>query len=142
MVRGVSQMFVAGPPLVERAFGTPIDKESLGGWKIQVEGCGVDNVVDSPLYGPSLVTALARLDGYPVAVLANDPAHAGGALTAAGSEKMMRFVDLADTFHLPVVNFVDQPGFSSAPRRKRKAPSARACARCRRSTRRSRRGSP
>jgi acetyl-CoA carboxylase carboxyltransferase component len=35
----------------------------------------------------------------------------GGALTAAGSEKLTRFVDLCDTFHLPVVNFVDQPGF-------------------------------
>jgi acetyl-CoA carboxylase carboxyltransferase component len=62
-------------------------------------------------YGPSLVTALARLDGYAVGIVANDPRHAGGALTAAGSEKLTRFVDLCDTFHLPVVNFVDQPGF-------------------------------
>src|SRR5262249_8334551 len=65
----------------------------------------------APRYGPSLVTALARLDGYAVGVIANDPRHVGGALTAAGSEKMTRFVDLCDTFHLPVVNFVDQPGF-------------------------------
>ncbi len=65
----------------------------------------------APYYGPSLVTGLARLDGYPVGVIANDPRHAGGALTAAGSEKLTRFVDLCDTFHLPVVNFVDQPGF-------------------------------
>ncbi len=65
----------------------------------------------APHYGPSLVTALARLDGYPVGVLANDPRHAGGAVTAAASEKMTRFVDLCDTFHLPVVNFVDNPGF-------------------------------
>ena len=43
--------------------------------------------------------------------MANDPAHVGGALTAAGSEKLTRFVDLCDTFHLPVVNFVDNPGF-------------------------------
>src|SRR6266705_2912585 len=47
MVRGIAQVFVAGPPVVERAFGTPIDKESLGGWKIQVEAGAVDNVVDS-----------------------------------------------------------------------------------------------
>src|SRR5256885_1261260 len=40
MVRGIAQVFVAGPPVVERAFGTPIDKESLGGWKIQVEAGG------------------------------------------------------------------------------------------------------
>ncbi len=64
-----------------------------------------------PRYGPSLVTMLARLDGYPVGVLANDPRHMGGAVTAAASEKMTRFVDLCDTFHLPVVNFVDNPGF-------------------------------
>jgi acetyl-CoA carboxylase carboxyltransferase component len=65
----------------------------------------------APNFGPSLVTALARLDGYPVGLLANDPRHAGGAVTAAASEKMTRFVDLCDTFHLPVVNFVDNPGF-------------------------------
>jgi acetyl-CoA carboxylase carboxyltransferase component len=65
----------------------------------------------SPFYGRSLVTALARLNGYAVGVMANDPAHLGGALDASASEKLMRFVDLCDTFHLPVVNFVDQPGF-------------------------------
>src|SRR5262245_34923468 len=47
MVRGIAQVFVAGPPVVERAFGTPIDKESLGGSHIQVEAGSVDNVVDS-----------------------------------------------------------------------------------------------
>jgi propionyl-CoA carboxylase beta chain len=45
-----------------------------------------------------------------VGVLANDPYHYGG-LDAPGSEKPARFVDLGDTFHLPVVNFADQPGF-------------------------------
>ena len=62
-------------------------------------------------YGRPLVTCLARLNGYPVGVMTNDPMHSGGALTAAGSEKMTRMVDLCDTFHLPVVNFVDNPGF-------------------------------
>jgi acetyl-CoA carboxylase carboxyltransferase component len=62
-------------------------------------------------FGRSQVTGLARLDGYPVGVLANDPYHYGGGLDAAGSEKLARFVDLCDTFHLPVVNFADQPGF-------------------------------
>ena len=47
MVRGISQVFVAGPPVVERAFGTPVDKESLGGFRIQIEAGTVDNVVDS-----------------------------------------------------------------------------------------------
>jgi hypothetical protein len=64
-----------------------------------------------PEFGRSLITALARLDGRPVGVLASDPEHYGGGLTAAASEKLARFVDLCDQFHLPVANFVDQPGF-------------------------------
>ena len=62
-------------------------------------------------HGGSLITALARLGGRPVAVLASDPNHSGGGLSAAASEKLARFVDTCDQFHLPVVNFVDQPGF-------------------------------
>src|SRR5262249_55696311 len=62
-------------------------------------------------WGGSLVTGLARLHGYPVGVIASDPMKSGGALTADGSEKLTRFADLCDTFHLPVVHFVDQPGF-------------------------------
>jgi acetyl-CoA carboxylase carboxyltransferase component len=62
-------------------------------------------------YGRSLITALGRLDGYAVAALASDPMVYGGGLTAAASDKMTRFCDLADTFHLPVVHLVDQPGF-------------------------------
>jgi acetyl-CoA carboxylase carboxyltransferase component len=61
--------------------------------------------------GRSAVTGLARLDGRPVAVLANDPYFYAGGWTATASEKVTRFVDLADTFHLPVVHFVDNPGF-------------------------------
>jgi acetyl-CoA carboxylase carboxyltransferase component len=62
-------------------------------------------------YGRSLVIGLARLNGYPVGVMANDTKHHGGAVDAQASEKMMRFVDLCDTFHLPVINLVDNPGF-------------------------------
>ena len=53
---------------------------------------------------------LGRFDGCVVGVLANDPRVMGGALTSAAARKTERFVDLCDTFHLPVVNFVDQPG--------------------------------
>jgi acetyl-CoA carboxylase carboxyltransferase component len=62
-------------------------------------------------FGPSVITALARLDGRPVGVLASDPTHYGGGMTASGAEKTMRFVDTCDQFRLPVVNLVDQPGF-------------------------------
>jgi acetyl-CoA carboxylase carboxyltransferase component len=61
--------------------------------------------------GGAVVTALARLDGRPVAVLGSDPMVYGGGLSAAGADKLTRFVDLADTFRLPVVHLVDQPGF-------------------------------
>ena len=62
-------------------------------------------------YGKPVVIGLARLNGYPVGVMANDPKQLGGSFDAAACEKATRFVDLCDTFHLPVINFVDQPGF-------------------------------
>jgi acetyl-CoA carboxylase carboxyltransferase component len=64
-----------------------------------------------PRYGRSLVTALARLGGRPVGVLASDPNHYAGGLTGDASDKLTRFVDQCDQFHLPIVNLVDQPGF-------------------------------
>lgn len=182
MVRGASQLFVAGPPVVLAGMRQEVTKEELGGWEIHARESGaVDNVVDTEdealahvrrflsflppnawtlpppqeceddpgrlvpdlrdaiprsrrrpydmrrilaatfdagslfeigaLQGRSAITALARLGGRPVAVLASDPRVYGGGLTAAAADKVTRFVDLADTFHLPVVNFVDQPGF-------------------------------
>jgi acetyl-CoA carboxylase carboxyltransferase component len=62
-------------------------------------------------FGGSVITALARLDGWPVALLASDPYFYGGGWTADASQKVARFVDLANTFHLPVVHLVDVPGF-------------------------------
>jgi acetyl-CoA carboxylase carboxyltransferase component len=182
MVRGSSQVFVAGPPVVERGVHEHVSKEELGGAHIHGEESGlVDNVADDeeqafafiraflsylpssvfeqppvyaandapgrreeellaiipherrqaydvrrildlvmdresvfelgPLQGRSLVTAFALLDGRPVGVMANDPRHVGGGLDGPASDKMVRFVDLCDTFHLPVVYFVDLPGF-------------------------------
>lgn len=182
MIEGTSQLFVAGPPVVERGFGKPVDKNALGGSHIHAHGSGaVDNEVASepeafeaikeflsylpqnvwqvpprlpgedavsrcdesllqviprdrremyqvrdiinavmdhesffeisPGYGRSLVVGLARLDGYPVGIMANDCHHHGGAINASAAEKMMRFVDLCDTFHVPVINLVDNPGF-------------------------------
>ncbi len=61
-------------------------------------------------HGKSQITALGRLNGYPVGILANNPKYYAGAMDYASAEKFERFVDLCDTFHLPIINFVDQPG--------------------------------
>ena len=190
MVKGTSQVFAGGPPVVERGMGVKVDKEELGGSRVHVRESGVmgneaetedeafemarrflsfmpssvfepppvipcDDPVDraedellsiiprerrrvyksrriielvmdkgsvfelTRFYGRSVVTCLARLGGRPVGVIANDPMHYGGGLTRAAAEKMEAFVDLCDTFHLPVVNFVDQPGTVVGPEAER-----------------------
>jgi len=184
MVKDTSQLFVAGPPVVEythRRFG----KNELGGSHIHTRNGAVDDeaasedeafararrflsylpssvhelparttpaddparrdpwlieavpreprkvynmrrivnaVVDEGsffeigrLWGRPIITGLARLDGWPVAVMAGDPMHYGGAWTARASEKITRFVDLAEVFHLPVVHLADVPGFLIGP---------------------------
>jgi acetyl-CoA carboxylase carboxyltransferase component len=63
-------------------------------------------------FGRQIITGFARLDGWPVAVLAGDPLFNGGAWGGAASRKITRFVDLAQTFHLPVVHLVDCFGFA------------------------------
>ncbi|MDD5127403.1 MAG: carboxyl transferase domain-containing protein [Dehalococcoidales bacterium] len=68
-----------------------------------------------PLYGKSLITTFARFDGYPVALMVNNCLFDGGAQTPAACEKMMRFADMADTFHIPIVYLVDVPGFMLGP---------------------------
>ena len=62
-------------------------------------------------WGKSIITGLARIDGYPVAVFAEDSYVYGGAWTADGCRKLIRLLDLASTFHLPVVHLEDCPGF-------------------------------
>jgi acetyl-CoA carboxylase carboxyltransferase component len=64
------------------------------------------------MFGRSIVTGFARLDGWPVALMASDPFFQGGTWTAATCQKVIRFVDLAQTFHLPVVYLADCLGFS------------------------------
>ncbi len=181
MVKGMSQLFPGGPPVVKAALGYEITKEELGGEQIHVYQSGVidnlaeseqdafamikcflsylpsnvwelpprgetaddpnrrdekllsiiprdvrraydahrviDSVVDrgsffeiAPFYGRARLTGLARLNGYPVGVIANN-ALFGGSTDVAGGEKVMRLIRLCDTFHLPLVSFVDEPGF-------------------------------
>ncbi|MGX7953177.1 acyl-CoA carboxylase subunit beta [Tsuneonella sp. HG249] len=63
------------------------------------------------MWGRAAITALARLDGWPVMVLASDPSFLGGSWDAKTSEKVERWVKLADLFRLPIVHLVDNPGF-------------------------------
>jgi acetyl-CoA carboxylase carboxyltransferase component len=179
LVKGIGQMFAAGPALVA-ATGRKVTKDELGGAELHARSGAVDDLaedesaafelarrflsylpssVDSlaervkpkdrsdrtdrwldgavprdrrttykirPIvecvtdrgsffeigrrWGGSVVTALARLDGWPVAIIASDVMVYAGAWTADASQKLNRFIELAETFHLPVVNLVDIPG--------------------------------
>ena len=68
------------------------------------------------LWGKAIVAGLARIDGWPVLLVASNPYHYGGAWDRQTAEKFIRLLDLAETFHLPVVNMVDIAGFQIGPR--------------------------
>ncbi len=78
----------------------------------------IESVVDkgsffemSQNFGRPIIAGLARFDGRAVLLLAGDPYHYGGSWTAEACQKVVRYVDLAETFHLPVVYLMDCPGF-------------------------------
>jgi acetyl-CoA carboxylase carboxyltransferase component len=66
-------------------------------------------------WGRSLTTGLGRIDGIPIGVLANNPMVLGGAMDGSAADKQVRFVDFCSTFHLPLLYFVDVPGFMVGP---------------------------
>ncbi|HEX7610535.1 MAG TPA: carboxyl transferase domain-containing protein, partial [Solirubrobacteraceae bacterium] len=66
-------------------------------------------------FAPGIMTALTRLDGRPLGVVANDPTHLGGAIDADGADKAARFLQLCDAFALPVLFLCDTPGFMVGP---------------------------
>jgi methylmalonyl-CoA carboxyltransferase large subunit len=66
-------------------------------------------------FAPEMVTALARLDGRPVGIIANNTMVKAGAITAAASDKAARFLQLCNAFGLPVVSLVDCPGYMVGP---------------------------
>jgi len=63
-------------------------------------------------WGRGIVTGLARIDGHAVGIMAGDPFFLDGAWTADVCDKVTRHMDLCSTFHLPVIHFVDCPGFA------------------------------
>ncbi len=182
MVKNTSQVFVAGPKVVEQATGQAITKEDLGDERIQVRNGVIMNLAENeadaidqirrflsylppsvrelpprtnsdddplrreesllsviprdrrkiydprkvlnavldhdsffemgPLYGRARVTGLARLGGMPCGVMVNNPKFNGGSMDIAAGEKTIRLVELCETFHLPLIYFADEPGFS------------------------------
>ena len=72
-------------------------------------------------FGTGIVTALGRVDGRPLGVIANDPAHLGGAIDAPAADKAARFMQLCDAFGLPLLFCADTPGFMVGPDAERTA---------------------
>jgi acetyl-CoA carboxylase carboxyltransferase component len=66
-------------------------------------------------FAPEMVTALGRIDGRPLGFIANDSMHMAGAITSDASDKAARFLQLCDSFGLPVVSLIDTPGFMVGP---------------------------
>jgi acetyl-CoA carboxylase carboxyltransferase component len=66
-------------------------------------------------FAPEMVTALGRIEGRPLGFLANDSMHMAGAITSDASDKAARFMQLCDSFGLPIVSLIDTPGFMVGP---------------------------
>ncbi len=67
------------------------------------------------LFGPSVICALGRINGYTVGIIANQPMVLAGAITADAARKMTHLQDLCHVFHIPLINFVDCPGVMIGP---------------------------
>lgn len=182
MVKNTSQVFAAGPPVVERSLGEKVTKEELGGHAIAADVSGtIDNVANDekhcfeliqrylsympqnvwelppvvhcddrvdrcedalarivpesrrtpydmkklvrlvadqgsvfeiqPSFGKAVITCLARMNGKVVGIVANNPMIYGGAIDVRAARKQTHFVELCDCFHIPLIFFVDVPGF-------------------------------
>jgi acetyl-CoA carboxylase carboxyltransferase component len=66
-------------------------------------------------FAPEMVTALGRIDGRPIGLIANNTLHVAGAITSAAADKAARFLQLCDAFSLPVVSLIDTPGIIVGP---------------------------
>ena len=185
MTKKTAQILVAGPAVVERAFGKKMTKEELGGSHIHKLNGVTDNVAESEeealnqikqflsympqsiyelttrldpndpidrkdeellsiipkerqksyemrdlirhvvdkesffeitkFFGQGIITGFARMNGFSVGIFANDSNFYAGSMSASGAQKTTRFIKLCDTFHIPVISLVDEPGFLIGP---------------------------
>ena len=185
MTKETAQILVAGPAVVERAFGKKLTKEELGGSEVHKLNGVTDNVASSEedafsqikaflsffpqnkyelteriecndpidrheesllsiipkdrkksyemrdivnlvfdqgsffemtkFFGRGIITGFARINGYSVAIFANDSNFYAGSMSAEGAQKTSRFIRLCDTFNIPIVSLIDEPGFLIGP---------------------------
>src|SRR5947209_16915755 len=81
-----------------------------------------DSVLElRPQFGAGIITALLRIEGRPLGVIANNPLHLGGAIDADAADKAARFMQLCDAFGLPLLSLCDTPGFMVGPEAERTA---------------------
>jgi acetyl/propionyl-CoA carboxylase alpha subunit/acetyl-CoA carboxylase carboxyltransferase component len=66
-------------------------------------------------FGKTMITALIRIEGRPVGIVANNPAQLGGAIDSDGADKGARFIQLCDAFDIPIVHLCDTPGIMVGP---------------------------
>ena len=66
-------------------------------------------------FGQTMITALARVEGRPIGIIANDPMHLGGAITSDGADKAARFMQICDAFDVPILYLCDTPGIMVGP---------------------------
>jgi acetyl-CoA carboxylase carboxyltransferase component len=84
--------------------------------------CDTDSVLELRRgFGAGMITALARIEGRPLGIVANDPMHLGGAIDADAADKAARFMQLCDAFDLPLLFLCDTPGFMVGPEIERQA---------------------
>jgi acetyl-CoA carboxylase carboxyltransferase component len=74
-----------------------------------------------PNFGVGMITALIRVEGRPIGVIANNSVHLGGAIDAGGADKAARFMQLCDAFDLPLLFLCDTPGFMVGPEAEKSA---------------------
>src|ERR1700730_15657675 len=80
-----------------------------------------------PQFGIGMITALVRIEGRPMGLIANNPMHLGGAIDAEAADKAARFLQLCDGFDLPILSLCDTPGFMVGPEVEKSAQVRRVC---------------
>jgi acetyl-CoA carboxylase carboxyltransferase component len=114
--QGTAKEFAAPPPFALRDV-VPENRLRVYDTRMAMRGLAdVGSLLELRTgFGKGIHTALARIEGRPVGLLANNPLHLGGAIDAAAADKAARFMQLCNAHGLPIVSLVDTPGFMVGP---------------------------